>query len=54
MTLASGEKVTFPIGGTMKDTLFSQSYTTVDEEDPEDARQAVLSGDGNFVDQEWK
>jgi hypothetical protein len=52
LTLETGQKVTFPTGGIMKDTLFSQSYTIVDEEDPEQARQAVLSGDGSLVDEE--
>jgi hypothetical protein len=52
LTLETGEKVTFPTGGTMKDTLFSQSYTVINEEDPKEARLAVLSGDGTFVDEE--
>jgi len=54
MTLETGEKIDIPTGGTMKDTLYSQSFTVVDDEDPEDAKQAVLSGDGNFVDPQGK
>lgn len=54
LTLKTGEKVTFPTGGTLKDTLYSNSYSLIEDEDPEMARQAVLEGDGDMVDQNGK
>lgn len=44
LTLKTSKKTTFPTGGTIKDTV-------VNGEDPEAARLAVLSGDGNFIDE---
>jgi len=51
LILNSGGKVTFPTGGTIEDTLFSDAYTIIEDEDPEEARLAVLGGDGSFVDE---
>lgn len=44
--MKDGNKFTFPTGGTLKDTFYSNSFWLVDDEDPEEARAAVLAGDG--------
>lgn len=52
--MQNGKKFTIPTGGTIKDTIYSDSRWVVDDEDPATARAAVLSGDGNMLDKDGK
>lgn len=51
MTLENDQKFSFPVFGTMKDILYSDSYTIAKDEDPKEAMAAVLGGDGDLVDE---
>lgn len=50
LTLENDQKFSFSVFGTMKDTLYSDSYTIAADKNPKEAIAAVISRDGGLVD----